>query len=185
MRHTFTAPLHASAGLDLGPAREGRGADAPAGAVLAAAGPSWSAWSRAAVRLMQARNANLEREHGLSGRGYRFTLDSPWLVLRSQRGQVVADICVIGSLSAARGTFRWAWADQAIPAQARHGLERVREFGEMNGLDELTTPEAASTRAQAFELAAVAARILNAAAVWAESSGDLTLLFALSNVRPV
>lgn len=168
----------------------GRGADEPRssmaqpGSVRWDEGPYWSAWSRAAVRLMQARTATLVRELELQGRSYRWTLDTPWLLLQSRSGRAVADICVIGRVSGAEGSFRWAWADEGIPSHAQSGLERVREFGEINGLDLLTTPAFPASRAQAHELSAVAARVLNAAALWIENAGDHTLFFALSNVRP-
>jgi hypothetical protein len=156
---------------------------AQAGSVRWDDGPSWGAWSRASVRLMRVRNATLVRDLGLRSRSQRWQLDSPWMVIESRHGgRVVADVCVIGSSSPA-GTFRWAWASNDIPAHARGGMERVREFGEMNGLDPMTAPECPASRAQAIELAAVAARLLNASGLWVESAGERTIFLALSGVR--
>ena len=145
----------------------------------------WSAWSRAAVRLMQARTAAFIEEHGLRGRGCRFSLDDPRVVFPAEGEELVADLCVIGSVPASGGRFRWAWANGAIPAQARKDLDRVREFGELNALDALTTPEWPAGRPEAFELAAVAGRVLYAAAVWVAPTSDLALFLALSNLRRV
>jgi hypothetical protein len=150
-----------------------------------AAGPHWGAWSRAAVRLMQARSMSLVEHHGLQGRGGRWDLAEARLVFPGESDEVVADLCLIGTLQASEARFVWAWANRAIPPTAWQGLDRVREFGEMNALDALTTPEWPAGRAEAFELAAVAARVLYAAAVWLASSGDLTFFFALSNPRRV
>ena len=101
----------------------------------------------------------------------------------ADNGEVIADICVIGSLSQSEGTFLWAWANEAIPPQARRGLEGVREFGERNALGLLTRPEWPSDAAGGLEAAAVSGRILDARGVWVAPTGDVTLYFALSNFR--
>src|SRR5262245_48402709 len=98
----------------------------------------WSAWSREAVRLMRERNDAWVRDYGLEGCRYRWSLDEARIVFASEQGDVSADICVLGSLSASQRTFLWAWANEVIPAQARKGLEAVREFGEKNALQLLT-----------------------------------------------
>jgi hypothetical protein len=69
------------------------------------------------------------------------------------------------------------------PPHARRGLEKVREFGERNALDLLTKPESPGDRAHGMEMAAIAARVLDAAGVWVETTGDVTLFFALSCFR--
>ena len=149
------------------------------------AGPHWNAWSRAAIRLMEARNAAFVTQHALQGRTARWNLDDPRLVFLLEGGEMVADLCVIGSVLASDGLFRWAWANRAIPPNARRDLDRVLEFGDLNALDALTTTEWPAGQTEAFELAAVAARILAAEAVWMTSTSELTLFFALSNPRGV
>ena len=79
--------------------------------------------------------------HDFQGRHYHWSLDEAQPVFLCEREDVVADICVVGSVSASEGTFLWAWANAAIPPHARRGLERVREFGERNTLKLLSTPE--------------------------------------------
>src|SRR5262249_17531247 len=106
------------------------------------------------------------------------------MLFRSDSTEVVADICVVGSVSEAEGSFRWAWANESIPSQARRDLEKVRVFGEGNGLDLLTTPEWRGSRSEGLEMSAVAARLLDAAGVWIETSPDITLFFALLRFRP-
>lgn len=139
----------------------------------------WSAWSREAVRLMRERNDAWVRDYGLEGCRYRWSLDEARIVFASEQGDVSADICVLGSLSASQRTFLWAWANEVIPAQARKGLEAVREFGEKNALQLLTRPEWTATRPDALEMAAIAGRVLDASGIWTETTEDVTLLFAL------
>jgi hypothetical protein len=54
---------------------------------------------------------------------------------------VVADLCLVGTASEMAGTFLWAWANDAIPAGAKLGLDAVRSFGTTHDLPLLTTPE--------------------------------------------
>ena len=142
--------------------------------------PDWSAWSREAVRLMQERNGAWMEDYGLRGCRYVWTFDDAQLVFRPGRDEVVADICVLGSVSEAEGTFLWACANETIPEHARRGLERVREFGHRNEL-ELLTKVWPGGRSDGLEMAAVAGRVLDAAGVWVAPTGDVTLFFALSN----
>jgi hypothetical protein len=147
--------------------------------------PDWSAWSREAVRLMQERNRAWMENYGLRGCPYVWTFDDAQLVFSPDSNQVIADICVLGSVSEAEGTFLWAWASDTIPEHARRGLERVREFGDRNDLELLTKPVWPRGRCDGLEMAAVAGRVLDAAGVWVAPTGDVTLYFALSNFRRV
>jgi hypothetical protein len=148
-----------------------------------AAGPHWTAWIRAALRLMEARNAAFATGHRLVDRAASWSLDDPRLVFAREADELVADLCVIGAWE--EGAFRWAWADGTIPPQARHALDRVREFGDLSGLEPLVAPTWPAARNEALQLAAVAARVVNAEAVWVSSHQGTTHFFALSNCRRV
>jgi hypothetical protein len=121
--------------------------------------------------------------NGLNGCPYQWSLEEAQIVFSCGGGTVAADLCVLGSVSECEGTFLWAWANAAIPPLARRGLDEVRAFGEANALELLSKPEWPGTRAQGLEMAAVAARLLDAAGVWAESAADVTLFFALFHFR--
>jgi hypothetical protein len=124
---------------------------------------------------MQERNRAWMEDYDLQGCQYVWTFDDAQLVFRPGSDEVVADICVIGSVSEAEGTFLWAWANETIPEHARRGLERVREFGGRNELESLTKPVWPGGRSDGLEMAAVAGRVLDAAGVWVAPTGDATL----------
>lgn len=150
---------------------------------LVGAGPHWSAWSRAALRLVEQRNAAFAARHRLAGRAARWSLDDPRLVFDLEADALVTDLCVIGSSRA--GTFRWAWADGAIPPHARRELEKVRAFGELAALEALESPTCPAGQVEALELAAVGARVLYADALWVASTSAAKLFFALLRPRRV
>ena len=147
--------------------------------------PDWRAWSREPVHLMQERNSHWVRDYDLEHRRYHWSIPDAQLVFPCEGASVLADICVIGSISVSAGTFLWAWANGAIPAHARRDLDRVREFGQRNALELLIKPEWKGGRSDGLEAAAVAGRVLDADGIWIAPKGDVTLFFALTNFRKV
>jgi hypothetical protein len=146
----------------------------------------WAEWSRQAVAEMRARNQAWIERFSLQGAPYRWDLGTAGLTFaRGGDGEdgVVADICVVGTVSRARQTFRWAWADDAIPAVARRGLELVRTFGETHDLPLLITPEWSGGRAEGLEMLAVAGRVQNASGGFVDDAEDVIFFFTLSHFR--
>ena len=143
----------------------------------------WAEWSRQAVAAMQARNQAWIKRFSLEHGPYRWDLAPPALTFPRAGDCVMADICVIGTVSHAQKTFRWAWADDGIPPPARHGLDLVRAFGETHDLRLLTTPEWAGGRAEGLEMLAIAGRSQNASGGFVDEAEDLTLFLTLSHFR--
>jgi hypothetical protein len=143
----------------------------------------WGEWSRQAVAEMRARNRAWLQRFALQGARYRWDLGTAALTFSRGTDCVVADIFAIGTVSHADATFRWAWADDAIPATARRGLELVRQFGETHDLPLLITPEWSGGRAEGLEMLAVAGRIQSASGGFVDEADDVTLLFTLSDFR--
>lgn|GEM_PF-582896 len=145
--------------------------------------PDWSMWSGEAVRMMGERNRNWVERYGLTGVPYSWCLECAELMFQREDVRVTCDICVIGTVSRLEGTFLWAWANEGIPSPSRHGLAKVREFGEVWGLGRLRESEWPGGRAEGLEMVAVAGRILDADGIFVDDTGDVTIFFALSNFR--
>jgi uncharacterized protein DUF6882 len=143
----------------------------------------WAEWSRQAVAEMQARNQAWLDRFSLEREPYRWDFDSATLTFARSSDSVTADICLVGTVSHSQGSFRWAWANDTIPAIAKRGLDLVRAFGESNNLPLLITPEWAGGRAEGLEMLAVAGRIQDASGGFVDEAEDLTLLFTLSGFR--
>ncbi|HJQ59293.1 MAG TPA: hypothetical protein VJ890_20475 [Vineibacter sp.] len=143
----------------------------------------WEEWSREAVKLMQARNDSFVETFALAGRAYRWDLDVGQMAFVGADQAVVADLCVVGSVSTSEGTFLWSWANETIPAQARQRIDDVRAFGETHDLGLLTTAEWPATRAEGLEMLAVSGRILDADGVLVVPDGDRTIFLLLHRFR--
>ncbi len=113
-------------------------------------------------------------KHGLNaGSPYRWDLGTGELVVEG----VHLPLVTVGTVSG--DSFRWAWATDAIPASAKRGLERVREFGEEHGLQLLCTARVGGGLAQGKECLAIAGRVLDAAGVWIDSIETGHIVFVL------
>jgi hypothetical protein len=132
---------------------------------------------------MEARNRDWVARFGLGHVPYRWDFASAAFRFDRVSGPVIADLCVVGTASAAEGTFLWSWANEEIPAQAKRRIEAVRRFGEEHDLPLLTTAEWRGGRIEGLEMAAVAGRILEAEGIWVDDGADLTTFFLLSGFR--
>ena len=143
----------------------------------------WGEWSRQAVIAMKAQNEAWLTRFALQHGPYRWDLDTAELIFERPVDRVVADISVVGTVSAAQGTFLWAWANEAIPPAAKQGVELVRTFGETHDLPLLVTPEWPGGRADGLEMLAIAGWVQDATGGFVDATGDLTLFFTLSHFR--
>ena len=58
-------------------------------------------------------------------------------------------------------SWQWSWANRNIPAHKKRDMEKVREFGEANGLEKLTSGFLDADEYTGWEMVAVAAHILD------------------------
>jgi hypothetical protein len=143
----------------------------------------WGEWSRQAVTAMQAQNEAWLTRFALQHNPYRWDLDTGQLIFERAVDRVVADACLVGTVSAAQGTFLWAWANEVIPPMAKQGLELVRTFGETHDLPLLVTPEWPGNRGDGLEMLAISGRVQDASGGFVDVAGDLTLFFTLRRFR--
>lgn len=143
----------------------------------------WGDWSRQAVAAMNRRNEAWVSRFDLKRAPYRWDLAMAELRFERADDHVVADICLVGTVSEAQGTFMWAWANEAIPAGAKRGLDVVRTFGFTHDLPLLVTPEWPGGRADGLEMLAIAGRVQDASGGFIDKAEDLTLFFTLHRFR--
>lgn len=136
--------------------------------------------------LVAKQDRNLET-YGM-GRWARFDYDLDALTLTfSEEGaaKLVADIQVVGTTGA--DEWLWAWANTHLPEACRRDVEQVREFGQDNGVDELTWELLGADDANSlgWSLTAVAARICQADGAYRAPRGDGALFMICRNFRYV
>lgn len=144
----------------------------------------WAAWSREAVEMMVARNAQWAKQFGLQASpSFRWDLDSATLVLQGPLHEVVATVCLVGTTSDSEGGFVWSWANEAIPRQHGEALEAVHAFGREHHLALLTTARIPGGRPEATECLCIAARLQHAAGTFIDQREDVTLYFTILHLQ--
>jgi hypothetical protein len=93
--------------------------------------------------------------------------------------RVVAAIQAVGSTSNSSGTWMWGWANQSLPAKVTDQLYRVKRFGERENLTQLTEAKLVGDEQVGWEMAAIAARILEGKGAYRcpSKNGFLFLVF--------
>jgi hypothetical protein len=70
------------------------------------------------------------------------------------------DVSVVGTTEGS--SWQWSWANRKIEAHERPDMEKVREYGEANGFEKLTSGFLDADEYTGWEMTAVAARVLDA-----------------------
>jgi hypothetical protein len=74
---------------------------------------------RGAVAAMKAQNEAWTARFGLARAPFHWDLTTAELRFERATDHVVADLCLVATVSEAAGTFMWAWANDAISDAAR------------------------------------------------------------------
>lgn len=133
----------------------------------------------------------LEDQHALSAyKSVELDVKSGTAVFTTPgRPTLEADVLIVGSLTRAAGTaetsqWRWAWADPEIHEDACGGLENIAEYGRSVGLKRLSKPTWPATDADAWEVTAIAAAMLDADGAYRVPIENGTMFVLLSGLEP-
>jgi hypothetical protein len=70
------------------------------------------------------------------------------------------DVAVVGTTKGNR--WQWTWANRNFELRSRLGVEKVREYGELNGYEKLTSAFIDADEYTGWEMTSVAVHVLNA-----------------------
>ncbi|MFJ5831981.1 DUF6882 domain-containing protein [Streptomyces sp. NPDC093089] len=147
----------------------------------------WDEVVLAARERARSRQALMVERHGLSGDvQYHWSLDDARITWsRGGRVFLTGRLTMIGSVSLPQQTWLWAWANGSLPSAALGGIEQVRRFGEANGFPVLPWPGFEYDPELVAEARMVAASVLDAEGLWADSTDDTQLHFAIHDLKQV
>lgn len=144
----------------------------------------WDAVVLAARERARSRQALMVEHFGLPGDvQYDWSMDDAQITW-SRDGKVflTGRLTVIGSVSVAQQTWLWSWANGSLPHAALGDIEQVRQFGEENDYPVLPWPGFDSHPGLVAEARMVAASVLDAEGLWAESMDDVQLHFMVHDL---
>jgi hypothetical protein len=106
------------------------------------------------------KNDAFERQYGHHAR-WDWDDPSSTLTFSDPELPTVAVHCsVVGTTEG--DSWQWSWANENIPPHMKLDMEEVREFGEVNGYEKLTTAFLAADEYTGWEMTAATEHVLNA-----------------------
>jgi len=96
---------------------------------------------------------------------------------------VTAPMQIVGTYNTANGTFMWGWDHPSVQPPLRKHAERVREYGQQNGVAALTTRVVECTEAEAWEFAAVACKLNGAQGAYRGPAGTALVFMTFGEVQ--
>ncbi|MEO8027481.1 MAG: DUF6882 domain-containing protein, partial [Bryobacteraceae bacterium] len=73
---------------------------------------------------------------------------------------VIAEVQAVGSTSHASETWLWSWDNESLNGPSTSRMAAVREYGEVENIDSLTTALLADNEFLGWQMAAIACRVL-------------------------
>lgn len=148
---------------------------------------TWDEHVARARRWLAERTAAVVRDFALgTWERFDYDLDVGTLVFSdADRARVVADVVLAGTLSSETQTWLWGWANPWMPKGVTRGLAPVRALGAAQGFERLTEQKWPAGEAEGWEVATVAAEVLEAQVVYrapTDTGAVFLLLFALRRV---
>ncbi|TXS20617.1 hypothetical protein EAO71_29205 [Streptomyces sp. ms191] len=146
----------------------------------------WEGVVLAARERARSRQALMIERHGLSGDvQYHWSMDDARITWsRGGKTFLTGRLTMIGSVSLSRRTWLWAWANPSLPSAVLGDIGQVRRYGEANGFPVLPWPGFDHDPGLVAEARVVAASVLDADGLWAESADDAQLHFAIHDLEP-
>jgi hypothetical protein len=109
--------------------------------------------------------------------------DSSTLTFSAGDDKLIADVRLVGSLSTKSNTFQWAWKTLDVGSSKARDVSYVRVFGEVRGIELLTTANFTCDQATGWKMAAIAAYLLGAEGLYRPPMQHAFWFMLLSNFR--
>jgi hypothetical protein len=140
---------------------------------------------RHAVRVTQAAQERSQARWGWGDHArWDYAADAATLTFTDpERPTAIADVQLVGSYSTRSGTFQWAWQTFDAGEPQAEPSARVRVFGEVRGIPQLTTANRACAVEEAWEMASIASYLLGSEGVYRAPMDHLYWFMLLSGWR--
>jgi len=148
--------------------------------------PDWyDTWCEEAFESFSAKQQRMEAAYML-GAWARYDYDAVncTLTFSDDAGpRVVADMQVIGTIGP--NDWLWGWSNDVLPSASVADLQRVREFGAENGIEELTTNVIVGDdlTGVGWMFAAIATRVLGAEGAYRAPTADGAVYLLIRSIK--
>jgi hypothetical protein len=145
----------------------------------------WKSLVREAVNELEDKQAALSEEFQLSRhKRYDWNQDTGKLVFSNDGvPAVIASFEFVGTVSEKSGTWLWSWANFSFCESMRTAALRLRDLGEERDYRKLTTPKWNATQHDAWEMAALAAKLLDLPGVYRSPDNNGASFLMIKDIR--
>ena len=137
------------------------------------------------VAEVERKNQKLADEYGF-GSFERWDIDQEIGELIFSDGGVpklVCSVTMLGSFSEQSETWMWGWANPSLLEPLTRDTTAVRDYGEKNGIEDLTAEKTAATEGEAWALSALACRILSGIGLYRGPTGNGFVIMMLKDIK--
>ena len=99
--------------------------------------------------------------------------------------RVVADYQIVGSLSGKSNTWLWAWDNPYLLENTIQDSWKVKEFGDKNDIEKLTSPKWEATEQDAWDMTAIASNLLRARGAYTFLSDDIRVFVIFRQIKTI
>jgi hypothetical protein len=134
---------------------------------------------------LEERQAQNEAQYHISQYDhYDWHQDTGEIVFSSgSEAKVIASIQMVGDLSKRSRTWLWAWANKTVDEPLKRAVNAVRDMGEREKIERLTTAQWPADETDGWEMTSVAAKLTEAKGAY-RTCGDAGCEFMLlTNIR--
>jgi hypothetical protein len=100
----------------------------------------------------------------------------------SVQPRVVANFQIVGSLSGSSGTWLWSWDNQYLLDITIEDIWYVKEFGDKNRIEKLSSPKWNASEKDAWDMTAISAYLLKAKAAYSFLSDEIRVYMVLKEM---
>lgn len=132
--------------------------------------------------LMVATQAHQQAWHFGKEEQWHVDYDRGELVLKLPGRQVIASAQIIGTYDAESGVWQWAWANSSLPQNIIAHALSVKEYGEQQGIERLTSPEWSGAETDCWYMAALAFRLCGCGGAYRGPAGATFTFFTFGEL---
>ena len=103
----------------------------------------------------------------------------------SAQPRVHANFQIVGSLSGDSGTWLWSWDNDYLLDITIEDMWRVKEFGDENLIEKLSSPKWDASKEDAWEMTAISAYLLKAKGAYSFLSDDVRVYVVLKEMSVI
>jgi hypothetical protein len=133
---------------------------------------------------LRAKTAAHDGTWQLSQADWDLDLDGRTITFTSPTGiRAMCSVQIIGTYNTTDGTWLWAWDHPSVDFELAEHARMVRKYGELYGIEKLTTRKVACTEAEAWEFTAVACSLGGAEGGYRGPDGSTLVFVTFSDVE--